>query len=320
MRALVTGAAGFIGSRLVDRLLADGAEVVGLDACTPYYDPDGKRSRLAVIARHPRGTAVEADLLDDGWQHHLDAVDVVFHLAAQPGVRTSWGTAFREYADNNVVATQRLLEAVRARAGGPEGLRRFVYASSSSIYGDALHHPTREDTTPRPVSPYGITKLAGEHLCSVYAHSWGVPTVALRYFTVFGGGQRPDMALARMIRAARGGPAFPLFGTGEQRRDLTHVDDVVSANVAAVTADVAPGSVLNVAGGSDVSVGELLDLVAELAGRTVEVEQHPAQPGDVNRTGAATDRADRMLGWRPRVALRDGVAEQVAAWYRGEPR
>ena len=321
VQALVTGVAGFVGSRLAARLLADGAEVVGIDAFTDYYDVAAKRRNVTGLRHHDSFRLVEGDLLEDGWQHHLDDAEVVFHQAGQPGVRASWAEGFEGYTANNVLATQRLLEAVRARqAAAPDSdggamLRRFVYASSSSVYGDAMTFPTSESAVPAPFSPYGVTKLAAEHLCGVYARNWGIPTVSLRYFTVYGGGQRPDMALHRMIDAALGGPAFPLFGAGDQRRDFTHVDDIVAANLAAVDAEMAPGEVINIAGGSDATVQDLLALVGEAAGAEVPVEQHSSQAGDVARTGGETSKARRLLGWSPGVALADGIAEQVA-WHR----
>lgn len=311
MKAFVTGVAGFIGSRLAARLLSEGAEVVGVDSMTDYYDPLIKRSNLARL--DARGFRfVEADLLDDGWQEYLLEADVVFHQAGQPGVRASWAEGFTGYTANNVLATQRLLEAVRAL---PTTLRRFVYASSSSIYGDAISFPTDERALPQPYSPYGVTKLAAEHLCGVYARNWGIPTVSLRYFTVYGGGQRPDMALQRMIEAALGRGIFPLFGDGNQRRDFTHVDDIVAANIAAVNANLEPGDVINLAGGSDATVHDLLDLVTSAVGVAVPVEQQSAQAGDVSRTGGAITKARTLLGWAPQVTLEEGIAEQVR-WSR----
>lgn len=318
MKALVTGAAGFIGSRLCARLLDRGDEVVGVDAFTEYYDPALKRAQVAPLTGRDGFTLVEADLLDEDWQAHLDDVEVVFHQAGQPGVRASWATGFDAYERRNVLATQRLLEALRRRReddGDAAALRRLVYASSSSIYGDAMRQPTDEDVIPAPMSPYGVTKLAAEHLCGVYSRNFGVPCTSLRYFTVYGGGQRPDMALHRLIEATRRGGSFPRFGDGSQERDLTHVDDVVAANLAAADADddeVAPGTVVNIAGGTQVTLARLIELVGELLGTPVPVEPRPAQPGDVARTSADTSRAHRLLGWQPRIALEDGLAEQVA--------
>jgi len=314
MRAMVTGAAGFIGSRLSARLLDEGYEVVGVDAFTPYYDPAIKRRNVADLLDHDGFELIEANLLGEGWQQALDDVELVFHHAAQPGVRASWADGFEEYAQNNVVATQRLLEAVRERRS-EGGLRRFVYASSSSVYGDAMTYPTPETALPAPYSPYGVTKLAGEHLCGVYARNWGIPTVSLRYFTVYGGGQRPDMAVHRMIDAALGGPPFPLFGDGSQQRDFTHVDDIVAANMAAVEAELAPGELLNVAGGTEASVRELLEAVCKVVGAEIPVERQGTQPGDVARTGADASRAVTLLQWAPKVSLVHGLS-QHAHWVR----
>ena len=226
MKALVTGAAGFIGSTLSARLLADGWDVTGIDALTPYYDPALKRANLERLGG--AFTFVQEDLRTADLDALLDGVDVVFHEAGQPGVRASWGDEFGIYLDANVAATQALLEAAKRAPG----LQRLVYASSSSVYGDAARFPVLEVDLPQPVSPYGVTKLAAEHLCSLYASNFGVPTVSLRYFTVFGPRQRPDMAFTRFLTAVRDDRPITLYGTGEQIRDFTYVDDVVEANVA----------------------------------------------------------------------------------------
>lgn len=314
MRVLVTGAAGFIGSRIAHRLLTAGAEVVALDAVTDYYDPAIKRRRTAALTRAggSRCTVVEADLTRPGWEHHLDGVDAILHQAGQPGVRSSWSSGFEGYVHHNVLATQRLLEVVREHLDAGGRLQRLVYASSSSVYGDALTLPTPETALPAPRSPYGVTKLAAEHLCGTYARSFGLPIVALRYFTVYGGGQRPDMALHRIIAASRTGAPFPRFGDGEQRRDLTHVDDVAAANLAALDPQLPAGTVCNIAGGSQTTLNELLARVEAATGRSVPIEAHPEQAGDVRRTGADTSQAQRLLGWRPTVDLDAGIAEQIA--------
>ena len=305
MRAVVTGVAGFIGSTLADRLLADGWSVVGVDCFTPYYDVAVKRSNL------PAGvTLVEADLRTAGLVELLEGIDVVFHQAAQPGVRLSWSDGFGDYVSHNVLATQRLLEAARA-----VGLPRLVYASSSSVYGNAARYPTTEDDLPAPHSPYGVTKLAAEHLCGLYAANWGVPTVSLRYFTVYGPRQRPDMAFHRLCESALGQTPFPLYGDGGAVRDFTFVDDVVAANVAAAAADVAPGTVVNVAGGGEAVMSEVIDLVGELAGQPVPIDRQPAQAGDVDRTGGSIERAAALLGWSPTVGLHAGLAAQLE-WHR----
>lgn len=311
MRALVTGAAGFIGSHLVDRLLGEGHEVLGVDSLTDYYAIPRKRENLDAAVEADRFELLEADLCDADLVTLLEDVDVVFHQAGQPGVRRSWAAEFDTYVRNNVIATQRLLEAARATS-----VARIVYASSSSIYGEAVDYPTGEDALPAPRSPYGVTKLAAEHLCSLYAATWRIPTVALRYFTVYGSRQRPDMATHRLIECGRSGEPFSVFGDGRQIRDFTHVSDVVAANLAAAEADVPPGSVMNVAGGSATSLLEVAELVESLTGRAIDLRFQPGQPGDVSRTGADTHRAARLLGWEPRVELPEGVAEQVS-WHGG---
>lgn len=307
---VVTGAAGFVGSHLVDALLARGDRVTGIDCFTPYYDPEVKRANLTAASTHPAFTLVDADLRDAELGPIFDGADTVYHQAAQPGVRLSWSDGFGEYVTHNVLATQRLLEAAR-----DAGIRRFVYASSSSVYGNQERFPTVETDLPRPYSPYGVTKLAAEHLCGLYAENWGVPTVALRYFTVFGPRQRPDMSIHRLCDAVLTGAPFPRFGDGRQIREFTYVQDIVGANLAAAVADVPPGTVVNVAGGGEILLNQLIDLVGELAGTEVVVENHPAQAGDAKRNGGATDRARELLGWEPRVSLRDGIAAQLA-WHR----
>ena len=310
MQALVTGVAGFIGSTLADRLLADGWRVRGVDRFTSYYEESVKRSNIVDAQRSPEFSLVEADLLTVDLAPILDGVDAVFHLAAQPGVRLSWADGFRLYNDLNVNLTQRLLEAVR-----PLDLQRFVYASSSSVYGDVEVVPTDELQPTRPYSPYGVTKLSGELLCSAYASNFGVPATSLRYFTVYGPRQRPDMAIHKMIESTLDGRPFPLFGDGGQVRDFTFVEDVVSATIAAAGVDGARGQVLNVAGGGSVSMIDLLRLVGEKVGTDVSVDRQPAQAGDVRRTGGSIERARDVLGWVPLVDLAAGVARQVN-WHR----
>jgi len=308
VKALVTGVAGFIGSNIARRLLADGHDVVGVDALTDYYDLQIKRSNLR-RADDPRFRFVEGDLNTLDLASLLADTEVVFHEAGQPGVRSSWGRDFGRYASDNICATQRLLE--EARQSG--SLRRFVYASSSSVYGNAERYPTEETDRPQPVSPYGVTKLAAEHLCSLYAHNYGLPTVSLRYFTVYGPGQRPDMAFTRFCRWVHAGSPIQLYGTGEQIRDFTYVDDVVEANLRvgdADTAQVPAGAVYNVAGGSSVSMNEVLELLGTISGKEVRVERSAAVPGDVLRTGGTTDAIRRATGWDPKVGLREGLEEQ----------
>jgi nucleoside-diphosphate-sugar epimerase len=315
VRALVTGAVGFIGSHLAASLLDRGHQVRGVDAFTPYYDPRQKRDNVRDLDGRDGFDLVEADLRTADLGPLLDGVDVVFHLAAQPGVRLSWSDGFATYVEHNVLATQRLLEAAK-----DVRIDRFVYASSSSVYGNTPTYPTTEDDLPRPHSPYGVTKLAAEHLCGLYAASFGVPAVSLRYFTVYGPRQRPDMAIYRLLRAAATGEPFPMYGDGAQVRDFTYVGDVVDANLAAATADVAPATTINVAGGGSTRLDELVALAAAVTGREIHVEPLAAQPGDVARTGGSTERAARLLGWGPSVALGEGIARQ-AEWQlaRAEP-
>jgi UDP-glucuronate 4-epimerase len=307
MQTLVTGAAGFIGSHLTKRLRDEGHAVIGLDSFTDYYDVALKRAN-AEAALEAGVTFVEGDLNVVDLNSILDGVDVVFHLAGQPGVRSSWGAEFSTYTYCNIDATQRLLEASR----GSSTLRRLVYASSSSIYGNAERYPTSEDDRPQPISPYGVTKLAAEHLCSLYATTFDVPTVSLRYFTVYGPRQRPDMAFTRFARAAARGDEITVFGSGEQTRDFTYVGDIVEANLLAATRDVTPGAVLNVAGGSHTSVNEVLQIFEEIAGSKLSVKRVAAVVGDVRRTGGDTAAIRSALGWQPAVSLREGIAQQFA--------
>jgi nucleoside-diphosphate-sugar epimerase len=306
MRCLVTGSAGFIGSHLARRLVGEGHEVVGVDCLRPNYDVAEKKANLDGVGEiDQRDVDLSADRLDDV----VEGVDVVFHLAGQPGVRDSWGDGLAAYTRDNVLATERLLAACG-------GVRRVVLASSSSVYGEAARYPCREDDLPRPHSPYGVTKLAAEHLGLAHAHNEGLPVTALRYFSVYGPRQRPDMGLRRLFEAAATGAAFPRYGDGSQVRDLTFVEDVVDATVAAGTAALAPGTVLNVAGGSAVSLAELIGRVEALTGRSIAIDQRPAQAGDVARTGGDTSRIREALGWVPATDLDAGLAA-MADWACG---
>ena len=313
MRIVITGAAGFIGSHLAQASLAAGDSVLGIDCLTDYYDPQRKRANLALVQDDPNFRLVEADLQTAELEPLLEQADVVYHQAGQPGVRLSWSTGFGQYVGRNITATQRLLEAAATTRPG-----RFVYASSSSIYGNAASYPTDEGMVPQPHSPYGVTKLAAEHLCGLYAANWGVPTTALRYFTVYGPRQRPDMAFHKFLTAAMADEPLPLFGDGEQVRDFTYVGDVVSANIAAGRTDLPPGTVVNVAGGGSITVNGLLDILAETVGRELKIDHRPEQAGDVRATGGVIDRARTLLGWEPRVDIRQGLAAQHA-WLRDHP-
>jgi nucleoside-diphosphate-sugar epimerase len=306
---VVTGVAGFIGSRLAEALVDRGHEVVGIDCFTPAYPPAAKRRNLARLRSDPAFRLVEGDLVTLALDAWLEGAAVVFHQAAQPGVRASWGRDFAVYVHHNILATQCLLEAV-ARTGVP----RLVAASSSSVYGDAPDYPTTEASITRPVSPYGVTKLASEHLCLAYARP-GVAAVSvatLRYFTVYGPRQRPDMAFHRFLDAAYQDRPITVYGDGEQTRDFTHVDDAVRANLLAMSAPIR-AEAINVGGGRRVSLNEALDLVGQCTGRRLRIERAPSQAGDARHTGADGTRAEALLGYRPEVSLEDGLADQ-AAW------
>lgn len=301
MRAVVTGAAGFIGSHLSGALLDRGFEVVGVDCFTDYYPRPLKEANVDVNRTRKGFTFVEARLQEADLNALLDGATHVFHLAAQAGVRKSWGADFRIYTSNNVDASQQLLEACVNRP-----LHRFVYASSSSLYGDNVSIPMREDALPQPVSPYGVTKLAAEQLGYLYHVNHGVPTTALRYFTVYGPRQRPDMAFNRFIRASLDRQAITLYGDGEQTRDFTFVADAVAATMAAGDRGV-PGRAYNVGGGSRVSMNQVIDIVGRVAGRRLEVRHEPAQKGDMRDTYADTTLARADLGFAPSVTLEQGI-------------
>ncbi|NWF25737.1 GDP-mannose 4,6-dehydratase [Streptomyces sp. PKU-EA00015] len=304
MRAVVTGAAGFIGSHLCAHLLAAGDEVVGIDAVTDTYDPKLKEHNLDVLRRSDGFDFRLADLLETDLARALDGAEVVYHLAGEPGVRPSWGREFPRYTSRNVLTTQALLEATR---GMP--LRKLVYASSSSVYGHAADLPTAETLCPRPVSPYGVTKLAAEHLCELYRTAFGVPTVSLRLFTVYGPRQRPDMAFARLVAAAVRDEPFALYGDGEQTRDFTYVADTVTAMRGAAQAEFT--GVANIGGGSRASMNEAIAIVECMTGR-IDLRRTAAQPGDIRHTGADISVAADAFGFAPEVTLPEGLAEMVA--------
>ncbi len=309
MRVLVTGAAGFLGSTLSEALLARGAEVTGVDAILANYDPQVKRANLEPLRRDARFRFVEADLRCAPLPPLLEGVTHVAHLAALPGVRSSWGGSFQEYLEHNVLATQRLLEAARGA-----GLERIAVASSSSVYGAAGDAPASEEAPCRPLSPYGVTKLASEALAGAYRREHGLPAVSLRYFTVYGPRQRPDMAFHRFFEAAREGRPVTVYGDGEQRRDFTYVDDAVEATLACLGCG-APEFAYNVGGGLSVTVNEVLDRIESVTGRPIRRTYAPAEPGDPRRTAADTTRARRDLGFAPRTELTEGLRRQWA-WQR----
>ncbi len=294
MRYLVTGAAGFIGSHLSEALAAAGHEVVGLDSFTDYYDPDLKEENAA------GRDVLRLDLAQD--EPDLEGIDGVYHLAGQPGVR-SFGDAFEHYVRRNILATQRLFETA-VKVG-----TRVVFASSSSVYGNAERYPTPEELVPQPISPYGITKLACEHLACAYAASFGLDVVALRYFTVYGPRQRPDMAFARMVTALAEGRPFELYGDGSRSRGFTYVTDAVAATMRAMEG-APPGTTYNVGGGGEVTMLEAIDLAERISGRRLDVRGGREAAGDVRRTAADITRIRAELGWEPRVELEEGLTAQ----------
>jgi UDP-glucuronate 4-epimerase len=312
MRALVTGCAGFIGSHLTESLLEDGWDVVGVDCFNRNY---ARREKLRNLER-ARGwdnfDFVPIDLADGDLYEFVAESDVVFHLASEPGVRASWGTRFETYIRNNVLATQHLLDAARAH---PE--KRLVYASSSSIYGQAERFPTPEDVVPAPRSPYGVTKLTAEHLCATYQANFGVDAVILRYFSVYGPRQRPDMAFSIFCAAALDGEPLTVFGDGTQTRDFTYVADVVAATRSAGTTPNVGGRTYNIGGGAQISLNEGIAVIEECAGRRLEVQRGEVQPGDVRDTSADTTRARADLGLVGAVPFRDGLQRQFA-WFGAE--
>ena len=306
---VVTGSAGFIGSRLALACLDRGDDVIGVDAMTDYYDVDQKWQNVDELKQYGNFEFHETDVRD-GFDEYAARAEIIFHQAGQPGVRESWRDQFELYVDRNVLATQRVLESALR-----QGVRRVVYASSSSVYGNAERYPVEETMRLQPFSPYGVTKLAGEQLCSLYAANFGLSVVSLRYFTVYGPGQRPDMATHRLFEAALDGTAFPLFGRGDQLRDFTFVGDVVRANLLAGEADVTPGLVANIAGGGECSMSDLINAVEKVADRPVVLDRRPVERGDVTRTSASTDVARLQLGWEPQVGLLEGLGRQFD-WHR----
>ena len=310
MKCLVTGVAGFIGSHLAERLLSDGHTVVGVDRFSDYYDPALKRSNTEELLENSGFELAVRDLAIDQISDLLDGVNVVFHLAAQAGVRASWGESFDRYVDDNIRATQRLLEAVKDRR-----IDKFLYASTSSVYGNAKKIPTPEDVRPCPVSPYGVTKLAAEHLCNLYQRNYGIPIVAVRYFTVYGPRQRPDMAFRRFIDALLGGWEIDVYGDGGQTRDFTYVSDAVDATLLAAFSPEATG-VFNVGGGSQIALRDTISVLEELIGKEAILNFTDPVAGDSRDTSADTSRAAAELKYRPSVDLASGLANQVA-WQRG---
>jgi len=309
VKSLVTGCAGFIGSHLAERLLREGHEVVGIDNFSDYYSRELKEKNIENLLSSQRFKLIEADINSLDLKKVLEGVDYVFHQAAQAGVRASWGDNFRIYTDSNILATQALLEAAKGTS-----IKKFVYASSSSIYGDVSSLPMRESDLPRPVSPYGVSKLAGEHLCYLYWKNFHVPTVALRYFTVYGERQRPDMAFHRFIKAILAGEEIVVYGDGEQTRDFTYVGDIVEANILAAEYEKS-GGVFNIGGGNRISINRVIELLEELTGLKARVKYVETQKGDVRDTYADISLAKEELGFEPRVDIREGLRREIG-WIR----
>jgi len=301
---LVTGVAGFIGSHLARRLLDEKCKVIGIDCFTDYYDPKIKEKNIQDLLQNPAFKMIHRDIVNIEDNYLLEEkVDWVFHQAAQAGVRASWGKDFEYYTHHNILGTQRMLEW--ACQNKPA---RFIYASSSSVYGETGKLPMHENDLPKPMSPYGVSKLAAEHLCNLYYQNFGVRSVSLRYFTVYGPGQRPDMAFNLFMRALRDNRDIIIYGTGEQTRDFTYVDDIVEANILAAKADVINGKVYNIGGGSRVSINGVLELLHTLSGRDVRVKYEPVQVGDPKHTYADCTSAREDLNFYPRTKLEEGLA------------
>lgn len=304
MRVLLTGVAGFIGSNLTDKLLRDGHKVIGVDCFTDYYAREFKERNIVHLRGQNDFSFIEADLLQMDLQLLVADVDVVIHLAAQAGVRNSWGTQFDVYLQNNIWTTQKLLEVCKGSR-----ISKFIYASSSSVYGNVETYPVDEKAPTRPFSPYGVTKLAAEHLSSLYCENYNVPTVALRFFTVYGPRQRPDMAFHKFIRAAMKGEPITVYGDGKQTRDFTYVGDIVNAIVRSF--DAPTGNIYNIGGGNRVSVIEVIGLLREIMDRDIQVKYVPNQKGDVRDTSADISKAKKDLDYVPQVSLKEGLEAQI---------
>lgn len=307
MRCLITGVAGFIGSHLAETLLTNGHDVCGIDAFIDYYPRQIKERNLRKLWSWDNFTFIEGNLLDMHLPSLLYGVEWVFHQAAQAGVRASWEKQFGLYVDCNVLATQRLLEAARHT----KSLRRFVYASSSSVYGNTVVLPLVENMSLSPYSPYGVTKLGGEALCSLYYHNFGVPTVSLRYFTVYGPRQRPDMAFHRFCKAILDHQPIRVYGDGFQTRDFTFISDVVAANIQSASTDAASGKIMNIAGGSRVTLYDAIQLLQEISGEAINTIFDEKQHGDVRDTFADTTLAEQTIDYHPCVSLREGLTREL---------
>ncbi|MCD8486542.1 MAG: GDP-mannose 4,6-dehydratase [Desertifilum sp.] len=303
---IVTGVGGFIGSHLAETLLERGEQVIGIDHFNDYYDTNLKRQNAAHLIKRDRFQLIEEDIQALDWVSLLEGVDVVYHQAAQAGVRASWGEGFRSYTERNINATQIMLEAAK----DAKGLKRFVYASTSSVYGNAETLPTSETICPQPVSPYGITKLAAERLCWLYLQNFNVPVTALRYFTVYGPRQRPDMAFHKFYKAVLQDEAIPVYGDGQQTRDFTYISDAVAANLLAAQVPEAIGEVFNIGGGSRVVLMDVLATMEEIVGKPIRRDYREKAMGDARHTSADVSKANRILGYQPQVKLKEGLTRE----------
>ena len=303
---IVTGVAGFIGSHLAEALLKQGKAVIGIDQFNNYYDCQLKHNNIVNLKQYPTFKLIKANIQDLDWQQLLQSVNVVYHQAAQAGVRASWGKDFHHYTERNINATQVILEGAKQVNSPPT----IVYASSSSIYGDAVTMPTPETLCPQPVSPYGITKLAGERLCWLYQQNFGVPVTALRYFTVYGPRQRPDMAFHKFFKAAINNEPISIYGDGKQTRDYTYISDVVAANLTAGEVPEAIGEVFNIGGGSRVTLIKLLTIMERVIGQPIKKKYVQKAAGDARHTSADVNKAKRILNYIPQVSLEEGLSKQ----------
>ncbi|MGB9979580.1 GDP-mannose 4,6-dehydratase [Methanobacterium sp.] len=307
MRALITGCAGFIGSNLTDHLLDKGYEVVGIDCFNNYYSKELKENNISNALKNENFKFMEKDILE---MKEYPDVDYVFHMAAQAGVRFSWGKNFQIYTKNNIEATQKLLEFYK-----DQNIQKFIYSSSSSVYGDCKL-PMNEKSLLKPVSPYGVSKLAAEYLCHLYWENYEVPTVSLRYFTVYGPRQRPDMAINKFVKSVLNGDEIVIYGNGKQTRDFTYIEDVIRAIVASADSNL-NGEVLNIAGGSRISINTLINEIELISGHNANIRYSPNQKGDAKDTWADLNRTKKLLGWEPTINIHEGLRNYIK-WYQQE--